>query len=62
MANIIKIILFIAFAYGLYWVANNVDFNALINDSTQQIKKEKTITRVLKGRQRDIENTKRIAE
>ena len=62
MANIIKIILFVAFAYGLYWVAHNVDFNALIKDSTDKIKQEKTITRVINGRERSIQETRKIAE
>lgn len=62
MGNIIKIVIFAAAAYGIFWVTQNVDFNALINDTTQKIEQEKTVTRVVGGRERAIEDTKKIAE
>ncbi|MGN0014301.1 MAG: hypothetical protein ACI37T_02645 [Candidatus Gastranaerophilaceae bacterium] len=62
MGNLIKLIILAAVCYGIYWTTQNVDFNSMVNDATQKIENEKTITRVVGGRQRHIETAREVAE
>lgn len=62
MGNLIKLLILAAIAYGIYWVAQNVDFNQAKTNATQQIKQEKIITKVNKGREQAFEDARRVAE
>ncbi|MCR5260557.1 MAG: hypothetical protein K6C94_01840 [Candidatus Gastranaerophilales bacterium] len=52
MDKIIKIAIFAALVYGVFWVSQNVDFNKITDDMKQKMENEKTVTRVHDGRDR----------
>lgn len=62
MDKLIKLLIFAAIVYGVVWVYYNVDFKELTDNATQRIEQEKTITRVTEGRDRAIQDAKRVAE
>lgn len=42
----IRILIILALAYGVYWCYNNIDFNNVKSSTIETIKKEKTIKAV----------------
>ena len=46
----IRFLLVLALAYGIFWCYNNVDFSAITNSITNGVKNEKTIKAVNQGR------------
>lgn len=62
MDKLIKLLIFAAIVYGVVWVYYNVDFKELTDNATQRIEQEKTVTRVTEGRDRAIQDAKRVAE
>lgn len=62
MDKLIKLLIFAAIVYGVVWVYYNVDFKELTDNTVQRIEQEKTVTRVTEGRDRAIQDAKRVAE
>jgi len=60
MDKIIKLIILAGVIYGIFWVYQNVDFNQLVNETNQKIEQEKTVTRVIDGRQNAIKDTQNV--
>ena len=50
-----RLILLLALAYGVFWCYNNLDFVSIKNSTIENIKKEKTIKAV--GQSRDAIST-----
>lgn len=62
MGNLIRLIILAALIYGIVWVVQNVDFNNFAQNPTQKLQNEKTITRVVGGRERAAQDAKRVSE
>ena len=62
MGNLIKLLIFAGIVYGIVWVYQNVDFNTITQDVTQKIQQEKTVVRVLQGRENAARDAQRVSE
>ena len=60
MDKLIKLIILAGVIYGIFWVYQNVDFNQLVNETNKKIEQEKTVTRVIDGRQNAIKDTHNV--
>lgn len=60
MDKLIKLIILAGVIYGIFWVYQNVDFNQLVNETNKKIEQEKTVTRVIDGRQNAIKDTQNV--
>lgn len=60
MDKLIKLIILAGVIYGIFWVYQNVDLNQLVNETNKKIEQEKTVTRVIDGRQNAIKDTQNV--
>ena len=51
----IRCLIIVALCYGIYWCYNNVDFEALKNNTVNAVQNEKTIKAVTQGRQQNAD-------
>ena len=52
----IRIIIILALAFGIFWCFNNINFNTVKDSMIEGAKKEKTIKAVTEGRARMAED------
>ncbi|MBQ2645583.1 hypothetical protein IJG14_08450 [bacterium] len=62
MGNLLKLLFLAGIIYGIVWIYQNVNFNDVSNNLKEKIQNEKTVVRVIKGREQTHNDALKVTE